>query len=454
MDLDQLSDYIIKYISLYRSEYEKFTSTPPEGAGYPRISVSPFISAKEFDVFLANNGVVISEVKEEPQHAWFVAGGPAIKVDTEPTSTPEHIIDTLKENNIKGNIGIYRCVAKDYIPTRIWRGRIKNISESRALTHEKLNITLNLTLVKTDLRDLVSSLTFGALGIIIDNYIINKELNLGEPTIIQKFGFFPADLNSRRFFNYLEIYNYSDEIGWSTRNIKLRISNDLRRDFARALSISADEKVHGTLTLGSLNNWIENYTNRLSKLEKAINEFKGILLFQSDDKEETFHKLIENNPILLDVYGSCISKPQLHYPVDHKSPIGKKYLEPDFIVCYPDQSYKLIELERASKRVATVQGHPRAEVSQAAYQIAEWTDFISEHYNEIRNDYPGINSKCKTCIIISRSQQEKFSNIEDMNRYKGQLIRQFRVDEIITYDDLYERVCNAYTTLTGLSPSI
>jgi len=75
--------------------------------------------------------------------------------------------------------------------------------------------------------------------------------------------------------------------------------------------------------------------------------------------------------IFLDVYGTCESKPQFVYSAGATSPIGKTSLEPDFLIRYPDRSYKLIEIERLSKNVATAQGQPRAEIAQAVFQCAE-----------------------------------------------------------------------------------
>jgi hypothetical protein len=190
----------------------------------------------------------------------------------------------------------------------------------------------------------------------------------------------------------------------------------------------------------------------LGRLKQAIDDFRNVLLFQSHETEDVFHKLIEKHPILLDVYGSCESKPKLHYPDGELSPIGKTYVEPDFIVTYTDQSYKLVELERASKNVATKQGQPRAEVGQAAFQTAEWVHYIREHYSQIRNRYPGIHTKCKTSLIMSRSTQSSFNNVKNINRYKEMIIQQYTVDEFLTYDDLFDRACTAYTVLTGLSP--
>jgi hypothetical protein len=450
--IEVLRDYIFEYISEYRRVFESFTFIPPSGAGYLKINVSPFIDSKKFEVFLSHNGVVISEVAAEPEHQWFIAGGPALKVDLEPTKTPPEVSQLIKDKGLEGKpIGIYRIVAKQHIPSSIWRGRIKNISIDESFSNSELDVALRVRKVETSLEKLICNLTFGAYGIVLDAHLPHSSSPIGNPHITEKMGFFPADLNNRRYFNYLEVYGYEDEAGWDRRNINLRVKSDLRRDFAKKLSRPEGE-TGGIISFGDTNQWVENYSNRLGLLKRAIDEFRNVLLFQSHETEDVFHKLIEAHPILLDVYGQCESKPQFKYPAGEKSPIGKSYLEPDFIVSYPDQSYKLVELERASKNVATRQGQPRSEVSQAVFQTAEWVHFIREHYSELKMRYPGIHTKYKTSIIMSRSNQSNFKGIADMQRYKELIIQQYSIDEMLTYDDLFERACAAYVTLTGLSP--
>ena len=450
--LEGLKDFIFEYISEYRDAFLNFTSPPPKGAGYPKHVISPFLESDAFEVFLANDGVIISEVAKEPDYQWYIAGGPAFKVDLEPTKTPKEVTQIIKDNDLEGKpIGIYRIVAKEHIPSDVWKGQIKNISAEKSFTHSGLGVTLQLRKVETSLKKLVCNLTFGAYGIVLDPHLPDSSCSFGEPHITEKMGFFPADLNNRRFCSYMEIYAHSDKAAWDKRIINVLVKNDLRRDFAKKLS-NPDGNSGGSMSFGRSNQWVENYTNRLGQLKIAIDEFRNVLMFQSHETEDIFHKLIEKHPILLDVYGHCESKPKFKYPKGECSPIGKTYVEPDFIVIYPDQSYKLIELERASKNIATQQGQPRAEVGQAVFQTAEWVHYIREHYAEIRTKYPGIHTKYKTSVIMSRSTQNSFKGVDDMNRYKELIIQQYSIDEMLTYDDLFERACTAYTVLTGLSP--
>lgn len=451
IEIEELEKFIFEYISKYREGYEKFTSLPPNGAGYPKHIISPFLNSEVFEIMLADDGVVINEVADEPEHQWYIAGGPALKVDTEPTKTPNEVTQFIKDNGLEGkSIGIYRIVAKEHIPSAVWKGKIKHVMLQKTSVNNDLNVTLHLKQVNTSLKQLVCSLTYGAYGIVLDPHLPDSKSSFGEPYIIEKMGFFPADLNSHKFFNYVEIYGQSEINAWDKRIINLRVKNDLRRDFAKILS-NPDRNKGGSISMGESNQWIENYTNRLGHLKQAIDDFRNILLFQSHETEDVFHNLIEKYPVLLDVYGHCESKPKLKYPDGETSPIGKTYVEPDFIVSYADQSYKLVELERASKNVATRQGQSRAEVSQAVFQTAEWVHYIKEHYSEIKSRYPGIHTKFKVSIIMSRSTQSSFNDVKDINRYKEMMIQQYNIDEFLTYDDLFDRACTAYTILTGLS---
>jgi len=453
IELKNLGESILFYIEKYRESYVSFTSAPPHGAGYPKITTSPYLTSKEFDIYLAKDGVVINEVSSEPNYQWYIGGGPALKVDYEPTRTPKEVTTFLQKNNPAGkSIGIYRIVTKKQIPASVWKGKFKNISSKSVISCDKLDVKINLLKIESQLSQVVSTLTFGAYGEVLDITLPSESDPFGIPFIMEKMGFFPSDLNNRRFFNYIEIYGHAFHCAWDKRLMHLRVKNDLRRDFAKKLA-NVDNENQGVIYPSGSDKWIENYTNRLLKLEVAIDDFRQILQFQSHETESVFHSLIERHPVLLDVYGKAESKPKLIYPSGEISPIGKSYIEPDFIITYSDQSYKLVELERASKNIATSQGQPRSEVGQAVFQTAEWLHFISEHYHLIRSKYPSINVKRKTCLIMSRSTQTSFKNSVDMNRYKELIISQYSIDEFLTYDDLFDRACQAYFFLTGLSPN-
>jgi hypothetical protein len=76
-----------------------------------------------------------------------------------------------------------------------------------------------------------------------------------------------------------------------------------------------------------------------------------------------FQEYLTQNPLVLDVYGEVIPKPNFIYP-EGSSSMGKKFVQPDFLVRRHPSSYRLIELERPAKRMATKSGQARAEVTQ------------------------------------------------------------------------------------------
>jgi hypothetical protein len=108
-------------------------------------------------------------------------------------------------------------------------------------------------------------------------------------------------------------------------------------------------------------------------------------------------------------------------------------------------------LERPSKPIATKQGQPRAEVTQSSFQIAEWKAYIRNHYDLLKQEFPGIAVNFSTMIVISRSSEESFGAKRDIRRYMELLKEQFAIDEVLTYDDLLARAKQAYVALASLA---
>lgn len=185
---------------------------------------------------------------------------------------------------------------------------------------------------------------------------------------------------------------------------------------------------------------------KYNNLEKIIDDFRQLLFKNTYSDERIFHDFLYKNSILLDVYGDVYSKPKFEYP-PNASPLGKKYIEPDFIIQYPDKSYMLVELERASKKVSTIQGQPRSEFTQASFQIAEWKTYIAENYNLVKDRYPGISVNCRSMLIISRNFDENFGRWYSIEECKKHLKMQYRVDYIYTYDDILNRANDAFLNL-------
>lgn len=453
VNIEIVADFIFSYTRNYRSAYDKATTPQPDGPGYPKLVESPYLNAKRLQVYVAEDGVIIS-IENEPTYQWYINGGPALKVDYEPTKTPRKVTQFLVENNLQGKfIGIYTIVSKTTLASCVWRGRLQDIGRDLEVSDTDLELTLSLKQIRSPVKKLFNILTFGAIGSVLDPHFYDETADFGKSHIYKNLGFFPADLNSRRFFEYVEISFHSDKAAWDKRLISLRVQQDLRRDICSALASYGQEPLGGTMSFGGEPKWLESYNNRLNSLRASISVLRDALRFQSYEVESIFHDILEKHPVLLDVYGLCESKPELSYPNGQTSPIGKKKLQPDFIIKYPDQSYKMIEIERPSKQLATTQGQPRAEVSQAVFQTAEWKHYIKTHYSLVAARYPGIQSKCKTSVIMSRFTQQNFKSASDARDYMGLIMEQYKIDEFLTFDDLLERAISAHTMLSGLPPT-
>jgi hypothetical protein len=442
--------YLERYVRAYIAEYERFTACPPKGAGYPRFPISPYLRASNLKCLILNDGVVIFDGRYPPEYDWRKSARAAIKVDYEPTKTPEHITKSLKELSDKGvKLGIYRIVSKDELEDAVWKGDFgdpletttQNISGGRCIDICTYNLTLT---------DAIARLTYGAICRILDIKLPDNSSEFWIPRIFRQLGFFTADNKSQVYYEYLEVLTHRDMAAWDDRGIRVRVKSDVRRDFGQYISQRKDGG--GTISLGG-DEWIEEFNLVLVKIRQAIDGLQSLLHQHPSGSEDIFHSYLENNPILLDAYGKCESKPKLKYPQGQKSPIGKGHVEPDFIISYRDQSYKLIEIERPSKEMATKKGHPKQEFNQAAFQTGEWVHYIKNHYPNIKDRYPGIATKHTTAVIMSRSTQQSFANYEDMNSYIELMLETSKVDEILTYDQLLERAREVHNKLASLGVS-
>jgi hypothetical protein len=281
---------------------------------------------------------------------------------------------------------------------------------------------------------------------VLDAKISDPHDKFWVPHITRNMGFMNAARSNRRFINYLETSSHVEDAAWDQHAIFVRVQADLRRDFAHAFM--------PFLTAGSISFGEAQHRNaffdRLTKLANTIDAFASLLRDQGDAQETVFHNFLANNSILLDVYADAISKPRFVYPPG-AGPLGKAYVEPDFILNYADGTYKLIELERPNKDVATKQGHPRGEFTQASFQIAEWRHFIAIHYELIKAKFPGISLNPGAMLVISRSTTKSFGVGRRMDDYKGLLRAYLPNTEILTYDDLLDRATRAYVRLSTIS---
>lgn len=446
----QAGRYLETYIRHYRSEYRRFTAPAPDGGGYPALPVSPYQYGGVIECFLAKDGAVILDSSREPEYEWAIAGGPALMSDYEPTRVPAWVKQVRDEHGIKDNNGIYRMVGANDVPPYVWAGKLGESWDSYSSSVE--DVEIRVTRYRYDWLDLLRRLTFGSLGHILDLHLPDTDAEFWNPRIIRSLGFFPADYSSKRFVNYGELLRHADLAAWEPRTAWARAHLDLRRDFADAVSgldggASLSFEDVPTPTIGP------PYRDRLDALRHAINGLAELLSSQADGDESIFHDYLFENPVLLDVYGKATSKPRFRYP-DNSGPTGKSYVEPDFVLTYPNQTYKLVELERPSHGMATRGGHPRAAVTHAAYQIAEWQDYINRHYDQVKDAFPGIAGNNSGIVIISRDTLAAFPTVGDRHHYMSLLRQQFGTYDILTYDDVLIRARTALQQLESLAVTL
>jgi hypothetical protein len=443
--------YLQGYVTAYQAEYERFTAAAPEGGGYPRIPVSPYQYGGELECHLARDGAVILDSSREPEDLWHVTGGPALMVDFPETRTPQWVRDTIDSHGLADQpTGIYAVVSQSGYPEDVWRG---DLSTRSKVSHAQIgNVRLTVSEHKYSWRELIQSSTFGAFELACDLELPSKNSPYWTPRIIRNLGFCTADREHKRFLHYAELIRHVDQPAWEPRSIWARAHLDVRRDFAAA--ISSVGQAGGTLTIEKPEPPIgPPFYDRLDALRAAVHGLEQLLREAADEPEAVFHDYLLQYPILLDVYATAESKPRFHYPPG-QGPTGKEYVEPDFVLTYSNRTYKLVELERPSHLLPTRDGHPRVGVTHAAYQIAEWKDFIANHYEVLRGKYPGISAGYSSMIVISRTEQRAFPDEISKHRYFDLMRQQLAVDEILTYDDLVTKAKTAISQLEALASSL
>ena len=182
--------------------------------------------------------------------------------------------------------------------------------------------------------------------------------------------------------------------------------------------------------------------SRLAVLDQLISKFENLLDENSEAEESLFHNFLQENYTLLDIYGYVESKPCLAYPSEELSATGKTRLQPDFIIRYPGNRYKLVEIEKPGKRIATKQGHSTSLFTQASWQLGEWEHYIKNYPSLLRDRYPGIATYRSSMLVIGRRLNPAYMEL---------LIENFPHDEIYTYDDLLDKAKQAYQHLKALS---
>lgn len=419
--------YLESYIDSYRKEYARFTTPPPNGGGYPKLNLSPYIDADKIECYLARDGAVI--LHEPGSHQGDISEGTWITTDGKiPDPRNPFKRSRVSDEIWNGNLGSSEKSATG------------NVGETQVVVHK----------YRLDWQELIRRLTFGVLELNLDLHLPGKEAEFWRPRRVRNIGFATNDGTNHRFVLYGELLRHVDSAAWEPRSAWARAHVDVRVHFAHAV-VDSSGRV-GSFDIQRPEVPVGLFSDRLTALEKATAGLEA-LLQQRNAPESAFHDLLVTFPILLEIYGDVESKPRWRYPTG-ESPTGKTYVEPDFVVAQPNETYKLIEIERPDHQFATRgPGHPTAAVTHAAFQIGEWKDYINHHYDLLKSKYPNIAGNISTAIVISRSQQQQFGTAGS-NRYISVVRQQLGVDEIFTWDDLLERAKKMARQLTTLYDSV
>jgi len=454
------ADYLAAYVRRYRQEYVRFTSAPPAGAGFPKLRISPYVDSTNLDCHLAEDGAVITDLTWAPEYRWEIAGGPALLVDLRDTRVPSWWVNLMKAQGIYGsNIGISRITA-DAIPDEIWNGNLPEPENTATIVEGPS--TIHVRGYKLSWIELIQRLTFGAFGLILDLKLPAENIEFWTPRIVRDLGFATADRRNKRFYHYLELLRHVTQAAWDPRSIWARVHVDVRRDFAHVfraggqpggyISFEPAEAMVWDYSVGTPSAEASKLRDRLDVWDGVVKRFDALLREHAEADEAVYQSFLEGNPSVLDLYSQAVHpKPRFTYPEGQASAVGKAYVEPDFIIEYSDRSYKVVELEKPDKRLVTAAGQPRAEFTQAAFQIGEFRDFIAKHYAELVKRFPGISSRCSFAVIVSRRTERSFGAGVDRNAYLDLLRGMYEDIDVWLYDDLLARARQALANLSRLS---
>lgn len=436
LNVSHVSEYLRLYALQYRRCFEEFTAAPPQGAGYPAIVTSSFLDSPRIDCYIAVDGVVVADMTGRGQDHWAKGHPCAVLVIMAPN---------LQPNNKVLEVPHWKISCRDQIPDAILKGCMGNPIEVASCDAAPTRIVVNQ--VDVPLKDVVSRLTLGGIGECVKLPIPDEQSPFWRPWSLRHIGFVLSDGTAQRYLRQIDMYPHLDLAAWDVRSIPVRVECDIRRDYSVAISGPPG----GSLFLPpEVHSRQETFFDRLVALRAAIDKLKKALEETSDASESVFHEILTDSPLLLDVYGEVESKPRFRYPEDNAGPTGKSYVEPDFLIRLPGRRYRLVEIERPSKRIATRQGQPNAEFTQATFQTAEWVDYIKNHYDLLRDKYPGISSNYETAVVISRTDARSYGDRIDPDRYKDLIRNQFAFNDFLTYDDVLQRAESAYVRLSVL----
>jgi hypothetical protein len=244
---EQFVSYVLEYCEQYHHTFYSFVRPEPDGRGLPNVPPPPFASQAPMDCWLLADGAMFLDQSYVPPYAWYLAGGPALRVDVEPTRTPPAVEKALLERGLKGKqIGIYRIVARKEIVDDVWTGKLPIALE---VIEKETSFGKKVKFSRSDLskESFLERLTFGAFVTILDPKLKSEGDDFWDNLTISRLGFFPADLNSKRFFRYIEIAHNLSGAAWDRRGIWNVSHSTVIETFSEKLTLLRGEALRSAL---------------------------------------------------------------------------------------------------------------------------------------------------------------------------------------------------------------
>ena len=125
----------------------------------------------------------------------------------------------------------------------------------------------------------------------------------------------------------------------------------------------------------------------------TLTRYEELITTASND-EPSFQRFFEDTPQVLDPMAVSIwARPDL---------LGAK--EPDFVLRRADDTYLVIEIETPAKPLVTLSKQVSAEVTHAVAQATDYRDFLLEHLDAARRQFP--NFRDPDCLVVVGLERE------------------------------------------------
>jgi Shedu protein SduA, C-terminal len=181
-------------------------------------------------------------------------------------------------------------------------------------------------------------------------------------------------------------------------------------------------------TFGSEQAQQDTSTHAADIFEGYCKEF-SMLLDEFGDTEERIHQWLKEDKHQIFINSNIKT-------LWSKLPFGKKIS--DFVLKHSDDTYTLVEIERANLRVfRKSDSEQTAEFNHACQQVRDWQRYIRDNVHTVRSEL-GLSDiyEPKGMVVLGRS--EDIDQLEAKSRWRD--IKNRHDHKVYTYDDLIENV--------------